>query len=137
MVINYHHVAAISYCYRFKDRVAIGVGTDLPDRPAGLMFSQMTVGLRQVPILIAAAAFACSLAGCASINEKLASGMGAYIPQWAGGLPADAPPRAGTPQYDEYMKERERKRLQPAAEKADDTKPGASSDANAKLDPVH
>jgi hypothetical protein len=97
----------------------------------------MSLSFRQVPILLAAAALACSLAGCASINEKLASGMGEYIPQWAGGLPADAPPRPGTTKYEEEMKERERKRLQPAAERGDDTKPGASSDANAKLDPIH
>ena len=43
--------------------------------------------------------------------------MGDYIPQWAGGLPPDAPPRPGTAQYDEYMKERERNRLTPAAER--------------------
>jgi hypothetical protein len=43
--------------------------------------------------------------------------MGDYIPQWAGGLPADAPPRPGSPQYDAYMKERERKRLMPAADR--------------------
>jgi hypothetical protein len=101
------------------------------------MFLQMTVSRRQVPILIAAAALACSLVGCASINEKLATGMGEYVPQWAGGLPADAPPRAGTPQYEQSMRERERRRLEPAAERADDTKPGAASNANAKLDPVH
>jgi hypothetical protein len=53
------------------------------------------------------------LGGCGTINEKLADGMGDYIPQWAGGLPADAPPRPGTAKYDEYMKERERKRLEP------------------------
>jgi hypothetical protein len=40
------------------------------------------------------------------------------IPQWAGGLPPDAPPRPGTAKYDEFMKERERKRLEPAATKA-------------------
>ena len=40
------------------------------------------------------------------------------IPQWAGGLPADAPPRPGTAKYDEMMKERERERLTP---KTDDT----------------
>ena len=33
---------------------------------------------------------------------------------WAGGLPADAPPRPGTAKYDETMKERERERLEPA-----------------------
>jgi hypothetical protein len=96
----------------------------------------MTASSRHFSILLAATALACSLAGCASINEKLASGMGEYIPQWAGGLPADAPPRPGTAKYEEEMKERERKRLQPAAER-DDTKPGATADANAKLDPVH
>jgi len=80
---------------------------------------QMTVSCRRTAALLAAAALACSLAGCASINEKVASGMGEYIPQWAGGLPADAPPRPGTAKYDEFMKERERKRQQPAAERDD------------------
>jgi hypothetical protein len=36
------------------------------------------------------------------------------MPQWLGGLPADAPPRPGTARYDEFMRERERKRLEPA-----------------------
>src|SRR3954451_12010538 len=36
-----------------------------------------------------------------------------FDPAWAGGLPADAPPRPGTAKYDEYMQERERKRLMP------------------------
>jgi hypothetical protein len=57
------------------------------------------------------------LTGCGTINENLAAGMGDYVPQWAGGLPADAPPRLGTAKYDEWMKERERKRLMPAAER--------------------
>ena len=30
-----------------------------------------------------------------------------------GGVPADAPPRPGTAKYDEFMKEQERKRLEP------------------------
>jgi hypothetical protein len=62
-------------------------------------------------------ALAAGLSGCGTVNEKLSGGMGEYIPQWAGGLPADAPPRPGTPQYDAYMKERERKRLMPAADR--------------------
>ncbi|WGD55395.1 hypothetical protein QA641_16855 [Bradyrhizobium sp. CB1650] len=62
-------------------------------------------------------ALAAGLSGCGTVNEKLSAGMGDYIPQWAGGLPADAPPRPGTPQYDAYMKERERKRLMPATER--------------------
>ena len=52
--------------------------------------------------------------GCGSINSHLAAGMGEVIPEWAGGLPADAPPRPGTAKYDEMMKERERERLEPA-----------------------
>jgi hypothetical protein len=30
----------------------------------------------------------------------------ADIPHWMGGLPADAPPRRGTPEYDEFMAKR-------------------------------
>jgi hypothetical protein len=92
-----------------------------------LMRLQMTVRFRRVAALAAATTVACSLAGCASINEKLASGMGEYVPQWAGGMPADAPPRPGTAKYDEYMKERERKRLQPAAERDDAGKTASTS----------
>jgi hypothetical protein len=88
---------------------------------------QMTVSFRRTAALLSAAALACSLAGCASINEKVASGMGEYIPQWAGGLPADAPPRPGTAKYDEFMKERERKRQQPAAERDDADKTASSA----------
>jgi hypothetical protein len=40
------------------------------------------------------------------------------IPQWAGGLPADAPPRPGTAKYDEMMKERERQRHTPKKDDA-------------------
>jgi len=70
--------------------------------------------LHQIVILVATTLFACSLGGCASINEKAAAAMGDYVPKWAGGLPADAPPRQGTAKYDEWMKERERQRLLPA-----------------------
>ena len=69
---------------------------------------------RSAVILVALAA---GLSGCGTVNEKLSAGMGDYVPQWAGGRPADAPPRPGTPQYDAYMKERERKRLLPAADR--------------------
>jgi hypothetical protein len=74
-----------------------------------------------------------TLGGCGTINEKLSAGMGDYIPQWAGGLPADAPPRPGTAQYEEYMKERERKRLMPAAEPDETTQstsPGQSASSS-------
>src|SRR5262252_2553109 len=95
-------------------------------RPHGAYVLKMTFSFRRLALLSAAAAVACSLAGCASINAKLADGMGDYIPQWAGGLPADAPPRPGTAKYDEYMKERERRRMQPAAER-DNNAPAAQT----------
>ena len=63
---------------------------------------------------------ALGLAGCGTVNEKLSAGMGDAIPHWAGGLPADAPPRPGTPEYDAWMKERERLRQLPAAERPKD-----------------
>ena len=93
----------------------------------------MPISPRQIATLLATALLAHALAGCGTINEKLTAGMGDYIPQWAGGLPADAQPRPGTARYDEYMKERERKRLMPAAERGEETQPAASSG----LDPVH
>lgn len=60
---------------------------------------------------------AAGLSGCGTVNEKLSAGMGDYVPQWAGGLPADAPPRPGTPRYDAWMKERQRLRQIPAADR--------------------
>jgi|ERR1700739_1570382 hypothetical protein len=104
----------------------------------------MPVRSNHIAAIVALTLAGFALGGCASVNEKLSAGMGDYIPQWLGGLPADAPPRRGTPQYDEYMRERERKRLEPAAATADSAKPGSpsspSSASNASaqaLDPVH
>jgi len=87
----------------------------------------MPISAHHIVTILALALAGFALANCASINEKLSSGMGDYIPQWAGGLPPDAPPRAGTSKYEEYMKERERKRLLPAAERGEETPPAASS----------
>jgi hypothetical protein len=80
-----------------------------------------------------------SLGGCGSINERLSAGVGDAVPQWAGGLPPDVPPRRGTPEYEEYMKERERKRLEPATKNANAAAPAATSPPPAAqpLDPVH
>ena len=74
----------------------------------------MNVRVRLHAALLGSALLASSLTGCSSINEKLTNSVGDYIPQWAGGLPADAPPRPGTAKYDEFMKERERNRQLPA-----------------------
>ena len=94
----------------------------------------MPISRRHLAILLAVALPACGLGGCGTINEKLADGMSDYVPQWLGGLPADAPPRPGTPKYEEYMKERERARLQPAP-----PKPASETDdsTDKKLEPVH
>jgi hypothetical protein len=77
--------------------------------------------------LIALALAACGLSGCGTINGYLASGMSDYLPQWAGGLPPDAPPRPGSAKYDEFMRERERKPLEAAPPK-DET--GTASSAS-------
>jgi hypothetical protein len=82
--------------------------------------------------LIALAWAACSLGGCGTINGYLASGMSDYLPHWAGGLPADAPPRPGSAKYDEFMRERERKRLEAAPPKDE-----AGTAASASLDAIH
>jgi hypothetical protein len=92
----------------------------------------MKTTFHRVPIVIAIGALACSLGGCGTINGWLATGFEDYIPAWAGGLPGDAPPRPGTLKYDEWMKERERLRLEAAAKK-DDSGPSVSS----SLEPVH
>ena len=104
----------------------------------------MPVSSNHIAALVALALAGFALGGCASVNEKLSAGMGDYIPQWLGGLPPDAPPPRGTPEYDEYMKERERKRLEPAVA-ADGAKPASPSSASPSasnasaqaLDPAH
>lgn len=90
----------------------------------------MPISTRHLAILPVVVLVVCGLSACGTINEKLAAGLGDVIPQWAGGLPPDAPPRPGTAKYDEFMKERERKRLEAAPTKNDAT----GSDA---LEPVH
>jgi hypothetical protein len=92
----------------------------------------MPISPRDLAIVVAVALMASGLSACGTINGYLASGMGDYIPRWLGGLPPDAPPRPGTAKYEEFMKERETKRLEPAAPK-DET--GQSSSSG--LDAVH
>ena len=92
----------------------------------------MPVSPRQLAVVLAVGLLACGVSACGTINEKLADGMGDYIPHWLGGLPADAPPRPGTAKYDEFMRERERQRLEPKAPKAD-----AGQTSSSGLDAVH
>ena len=62
---------------------------------------------RRVPALLCVVLMSCTLGGCGSISSFMAGGMADLIPAWAGGLPANAPPRPGTPEYDAYAKQRE------------------------------
>lgn len=75
---------------------------------------------------------ACGLGGCGTINGWLATGMENVIPAWAGGLPADAPPRPGTLEYDAWMQQRERQRLEAVTKKDD-----AGSPAPSAFAPIH
>jgi hypothetical protein len=59
---------------------------------------------------------AASLGGCGSISSFLAGSMGDYIPAWAGGLPADAPPRLGTPEYEQWLKRNQERDAAAAAQ---------------------
>lgn len=50
-----------------------------------------------------------TLQGCGSVNTWIAENTADKMPVWAGGLPADAPPRPSDPRYPEFeraMKER-------------------------------
>jgi hypothetical protein len=82
----------------------------------------MPTSARHIVMMLTVALAGCGLAGCGTINEKLAGGISDAIPAAIGGMPADAPPRRGTAKYDEYMRERERKRLLPASERGEEAK---------------
>jgi hypothetical protein len=92
----------------------------------------MPVRAHHIVLIVALALAGLALSGCGTINEKITPGVVDAIPQWAGGMPSDVPPRRGTPEYDAYMQEREKKRLEPAPPKDDPAKANAQS-----LDPVH
>jgi hypothetical protein len=52
-----------------------------------------------------------SCTGGRTVGERIAD-----MPQWMGGLPADAPPRRGTPEYDEMMAKRDQEAARPKTE---------------------
>jgi hypothetical protein len=76
----------------------------------------MPITTRHIVTIVALSLAGFALTGCSTVNERLV-GIGDAIPLWAGGMPADVPPRPGTAKYDEFMRERERRRLMPAAER--------------------
>jgi hypothetical protein len=88
---------------------------------------------RHIATIAALALAGAMLAGCSSINDRMGPAIADTLPTWAGGLPRDAPPRKGTPEYDAYMREQERKRLEPAPANANASAPAATSG----LEPVH
>ena len=92
----------------------------------------MPTSARHIIRLLTVALAGCGLAGCGSINEKIAAGVSDAIPAAIGGIPADAPPRPGTVKYDEFMRERERKRLQPASEREQEAKPAPAAQDTAR-----
>lgn len=90
----------------------------------------MPTSARQFLAIVTVALAGCGLSGCGSINERIAAGVSDAIPAAIGGLPADAPPRPGTAKYDEFMRERERKRLMPASEREKEAQPAPAQDTN-------
>jgi hypothetical protein len=93
----------------------------------------MPIRARHIVTVAALSLAGLAMAGCGTVNERVAAGVSDAIPAWAGGLPADAPPRPGTAKYDEFMRERERRRLMPAAERErEDAKPETAVSAPAQ-----
>jgi len=92
----------------------------------------MLIHARHIATIAALALAGFAMSGCGTINEKLAAGVSDAIPAWAGGVPADAPPRPGTAKYDEFMKDRERKWVMPAAERSEPTESNGT-----RQEPVH
>jgi hypothetical protein len=95
----------------------------------------MMTRLRQFCLVFALACLAGGLAGCSSINDRMGPAIADTLPAWAGGLPKDAPPRKGTPEYDAYMREQERKRLEPAPPA--NANAAAPTTSGSSLEPVH
>jgi hypothetical protein len=93
----------------------------------------MQISVRHITVIAAFALAGALLGGCSSINDRMGPTIADTLPTWAGGLPKDVPPRKGTPEYDAYMREQERKRLEPAPANANASAPAATSG----LEPVH
>jgi len=92
-------------------------------------------GLFRAALIVAAAL---SVSGCGALNAGLSSMIADNLPQWAGGLPREAPPRPGDPRYAEFEREQLAKtqmaahpassgaRVEPAVLRQDEGEAGAS-----------
>src|SRR3954471_10528710 len=96
----------------------------------------MPTSARHMLAIVTVALAGCGLSGCGSISERIAAGVTDAVPAAIGGMPADAPPRPGTAKYEEYMRERERKRLLPASERGEEAKPALAKPAPAAQNPA-
>jgi hypothetical protein len=67
-----------------------------------------------------------SLGSCSTVAGKISD----WTPQWMGGLSKDAPPRPGTPEYDEYERKRDAERIR---DKSKDPKSDAATVARPPL----
>src|SRR3984957_19987782 len=83
----------------------------------------MSENARHIISITALALAAEKVCGCSLVYERRGPMVADTLPDWAGGLPKDVPPRKGTPEYDAYMKEQERKRLEPAPSNANASAP--------------
>jgi hypothetical protein len=69
-----------------------------PSDPAAAMIVTR-LGAQRFGLAGALLCFAAMLGACAPFSGFVAD----HVPHWAGGLPADAPPRPGAPGYDEFI----------------------------------
>jgi hypothetical protein len=80
-----------------------------------------------------ASLLAFALCGCASTRSLVSGTIADTIPEWAGGLPADAPPRPGTPGYEKFEKDLNAELAAPKNVKPAQDKPGEAENAAVKL----
>ncbi|MFC0239726.1 hypothetical protein [Rhodopseudomonas telluris] len=122
MMVRYQ-VCLIRIAERTRRAVAAAAIRTFPSRPPAPRPTNqdIKIPMRASSLRLSVAALVglvlSGLGGCGTINEKLTEGMADHVPQWAGGLPPNAPPRQGTAKYEAYMKEQERRRNMPAAER--------------------
>jgi hypothetical protein len=64
-----------------------------------------------------------TLCGCASTRSFVSGTIADTIPEWAGGLPPDAPPRPATPGYEKFEKDLNAKLAAPKNVKSAQDKP--------------